>query len=115
MLAVAHIALAAGWPTIVDAAFLCRAERSQFAALASADAAPFVILDCRAGLLLLHQRIASRQAAGEDASEADVAVLERLKIENQPLDGSETALALAIDAEQPLPVPALACRWQGMQ
>ena len=115
MLAVAHTALAAGWPTVVDAAFLCRAERAQFAALAAADAAPFVILDCRAGLPLLHKRIASRKATGRDASEADVAVLERLKIKDEPLDGSETALALVIDDEQPLPVPALASLWQGMR
>jgi hypothetical protein len=40
--------------------------------------------------------------------------LERLKIEDEPLDGSETALTLAIDAEQPPPVAALASLWQGI-
>ena len=115
MLAVAHTALAAGWPTIVDAAFLCRAERAQFAALASADAAPFTILDCRAGLPLLHKRIASRKATAGDASEADAAVLERLKIVDEPLDGLESAFALVIDAEQSPPAAALALRWQEMR
>jgi len=115
MLAVAHSALAAGWPTLVDAAFLSRAERAQFAALASADGAPFAILDCRAGLPLLRRRLASRKATGGDASEADVAVLERLKFKDEPLDGPETALALATDAEQPPAIPALASLWRGMR
>ena len=46
-------ALAAGWPTIVDAAFLRRDERAQFAALAGEAAVPFTIVDCRAPLALL--------------------------------------------------------------
>ena len=76
--AVAHVTLGAGWPVVVDAAFLFRSERAQFAALAAALAVPFSILDCRAALPLLRQRLEQRQASGADPSEADVAVLERL-------------------------------------
>ena len=48
LLAVAGKSLEAGWPTLVDAAFLRRAERNRFAASAASLAAPFAILHCHA-------------------------------------------------------------------
>ncbi len=111
---IARIALAAGWPTIVDAAFLRRDERAQFAALAAASAMPFAIIDCRAPLALLQSRVAARQVAGNDPSEADLGVLERLAGADEPLDAGERAHALAFDAAAPEPVAALAARWRAM-
>ena len=114
---VAQAALAAGWPTIVDAAFLRRAERAEFAALAAAAlGAPFAIVDCRAEPLpLLRQRIVARQASGSDASEADVDVLERLVGADQPLDANELAHALVVDAQAAEPVALLGERWRAMR
>ena len=76
--AIAHVTLGGGWPVVVDAAFLCRSERAQFAALAALLPVPFSIFDCRAALPLLRQRLEQRRASGADPSEADIAVLERL-------------------------------------
>ena len=109
--AVAHRTLGAGWPVVVDAAFLCRSERAQFAALAAALAVPFSIFDCRAALPLLRQRLEQRQASGADPSEADVAVLERLSGADERLDERERAVAIIIDAAQPVPFATLAQRW----
>jgi aminoglycoside phosphotransferase family enzyme/predicted kinase len=109
--AVAYTALKAGWPTIVDAAFLTRFERAEFAALAAAVASPFSIVDCQAAMPLLRQRVSKRQASGGDASEADTLVLERLATTAEPLDDEEAAVALVVDAEQPATVGALARRW----
>ena len=53
----------AGWPTIVDAAFLRSAERAQLRGAGGARPAPFAILDCRAEPPLLRERIAARQRA----------------------------------------------------
>lgn len=116
---VARIALGAGWPVLVDAAFLRRAERRQFAALAASLALPFSIIDCQAALPLLRQRVEQRallQASGAgDASEADVAVLELLVHADEPLDEAERALAIVVDADgdaAPAVTPAtLAARW----
>ena len=114
---VARIALGAGWPLLVDAAFLRRAERRQFAALAASLGLPFSIIDCRAALPLLRRRVAQRallQASGAgDASEADVAVLERLIPADEPLDAAERALAIVAEADaDPVVTPAtLAARW----
>ncbi len=101
LLEVAHIALDAGWPVIVDAAFLRRAERATFWALAAAVGAPFSIVDCRAELPLLRRRVVARQARGKDASEADLAVLERLATQAEPLDERERAVAIDADPQAP--------------
>ena len=92
--AVAHVTLGGGWPVVVDAAFLCRSERAQFAALAALLAVPFSIFDCRAALPLLRQRLEQRRASGADPSEADVAVLERLSGADERLDEREHAVAI---------------------
>jgi len=111
LLAVVRTALLAGWPTLVDAAFLRHAERAGFAALAAASSVPFAILHCHAGKALLQQRIAARRARADDASEADVDVLERLAGIAEALDDAELASTIDCDAGA-LPAPVdLARRW----
>ena len=109
--AVAHVALGAGWPVVVDAAFLTRSERAPFATLAASLAVPFSIFDCQASLPLLHRQLEQRQASGADPSEADAAVLERLSGADELLDEQEHAVAIVIDAAQPVPTATLAQRW----
>ena len=108
---VARVALGAGWPVIVDAAFLRRSERAQFAALAASLTAPFSIMDCRAPLPLLRRRLEHRQATGGDASEADVAVLDRLAGADEPLDDGEGVVAIVADATRPVSTATLAQSW----
>ena len=109
---VACAALLAGWPTIVDAAFLHAAERADFAALAGELGVPFAILDCRAALQLLRRRLERRQAHGGDASEADTAVLEQVRMGAEPLSEAERAVALSIDTEHPVLPASLAQQWR---
>ena len=115
LLEIVRLGLAAGWPVIVDAAFLQRAERALFEALADAMKAPFSILDCVALLPVLHRRIAQRQAAGADASEADSAVLERLAEAAEPLDDNEALRAVVVDAGVTLDLESVARRWLDAQ
>ena len=91
LLECARMALQAGYPVIVDAAFLRRAERQAFRALAARLQVPFAILDCRAGEAVLRHRVVARAAQGGDASEADLGVLERQFVFQEPLDASERA------------------------
>ena len=109
--AAARTALESGWPAIVDAAFLRRSERAAFAGLAASLGAPFTIVDCRAGVPLLYQRVADRRSRADDASEADTAVLGRLLEIAEPLDAGEQAAALVVEAERPPPPQDLAARW----
>jgi uncharacterized protein len=112
LLAIARMGLGARWPMVIDAAFLRHAERADFAALARQLGVPFSILDCRAALALLRERLARRQAAGGDASEADSTVLERLRAVDEPLDEAERRAAIVADAERSLAPHELARRWR---
>jgi predicted kinase len=69
--------LAARVPVIIDAACLRRAERLRFRDLAGELAARFALVVCSAPVEVLRARVAARAATGTDASEADLAVLER--------------------------------------
>ena len=87
----AESTLAAGWSVIVDAAFLKRAERDAFHALASRLGVPFAILAPVAPTDELARRIAARQ---NDASEATLAVLAQQLQWFEPLGADEPTLNL---------------------
>ncbi len=86
--------LAAGVPVIVDAAFLQREEREQFRRLAHKLQAPFVIASLQASPDALRARIIQRQTSANDASEADLAVLEKLRMHQQMLTPEERAVSV---------------------
>lgn len=103
--------LRAGYPVIVDAAFLRRGERQAFRALAAELRVPFSILDCGASPDVLQQRLAARAAAGNDPSEADVSVLKRQVHWQEALDAHEQSRALEVATDQPVDYVALGERW----
>ncbi len=113
LLEVARSALEAGWPVVVDAAFLKRAERARFAGLAASLSVPFCIFDCQAELPLLRRRIEQRNQNGgvTDPSEADLAVLELASRTAESLEETERALAIVVDSTQPEQDPTLASFW----
>jgi hypothetical protein len=100
--ALAESILDAGFPVVVDAAFLKRAEREAFRAIAERTGASYLILDFHAPLEVLRARVAERAARADDASEADLAVLERQIATREPLTPAETAAAFAVDATGPV-------------
>ena len=81
---------------LVDAAFLRRHERDVFAALAQELGCPLHLLAPEAPLEVLRDRIRQRQAQGNDASEATLAVLEQQLGWLEPLDAAERALCLPL-------------------
>ena len=81
--------LQAGWSVVVDAAFLKRADRDAFRALARQMGAAFSILAPQATPEQLRQRILARSAAGHDASEANLAVLAQQMQDIEPLGADE--------------------------
>ncbi|MDO8787572.1 MAG: AAA family ATPase [Sulfuritalea sp.] len=89
----ARTLLAAGWPVIVDAAFLRREERTAFRALAAELGAGFSILATTAPDAELRRRVMARSG---DASEATVAVLEKQATWFEPLDDSERACVIRL-------------------
>ncbi len=107
----ARDALLAGYPVIVDAAFLRSAERRCFEALATELRVPFNILDCHADTATLRRRVATRDAAGTDASEAGPAVLERQLQSHDPLAADERRLAIEVSTQEPVDIARIAARW----
>lgn len=110
LLDVAATCLDAGWPVIVDATFLRQVDRDAFARLATRKARPFAILDCRASLATLRERVANRTHEGRDASEADVQVLEMQLRDSQPLVPAEVAKLISVQTDADIDVRALASR-----
>lgn len=92
LFSLARLALRAGWPVVLDAAFLRAGERQAARDLAGALGVAFSILDCEAPLDVLRERLAQRRG---DASEADVTVLESLARSAEPLQSQEQALRIA--------------------
>ncbi|HEY1231508.1 MAG TPA: AAA family ATPase, partial [Ramlibacter sp.] len=86
LLDLARIALGAGFPVILDAAFLRRDDREQARSLARSLGVPFSIGSCEAPADLLRARLGARQG---DASEAGADALERLQGCEEPLDAAE--------------------------
>jgi aminoglycoside phosphotransferase family enzyme/predicted kinase len=74
---VAAMVLQAGYPVIVDAAMLKRAERDALRGLAAKLKVRSAGVWCEAPLATLRARIARRQAKDADASDATLAVLEK--------------------------------------
>lgn len=79
----------AGFPAIVDAAFLKRAERDRFKDLADKLGVPCVVLHCEASVDVLRARLDKRQAHGNDPSEAGIDVLESQLVTQEPLQPDE--------------------------
>jgi predicted kinase len=71
---------------VLDAAYLRRVERDAAHALARDLRVPFTIIDCDAPVGVLRARLRERRG---DASEADEAVLEKLRATAEPLAPSE--------------------------
>ncbi len=90
--------MAAGFAVIVDATFLHRRSRDRFRLLARRMGQPFVIIDCKAPPQLLRERLALRERAARDASEAGVRVMESQLQLDEPLGDAELAYAMAADS-----------------
>lgn len=111
----ARLALLAGYPVIVDAAFLRHAERAALRALAASLQVPFAILDMRADARLLRHRVALRDVGGGDASEADLPVLESQFAFHEALDAQELETTIVVDAQERPDAAALCARWMRMR
>ncbi|MBK8688454.1 MAG: AAA family ATPase [Betaproteobacteria bacterium] len=86
---------------IVDATCLARWQRDLFRDLAAELRIPFAIVDLHASAGTLRQRVVQRRTAGDDASEADLAVLEQQQRVDEALADDELPRTLTVDAEGP--------------
>lgn len=97
LLALTEDCLKNEFSVIVDATFLQHAQRDLFHSLAQDLKCSFHILDCQTETVTMQQRIQQRGQQGTDASEANLAVLEKQCQTQQPLSGDELLHTLRID------------------
>jgi predicted kinase len=93
-----HVA-AAGFVAVVDGTFLSRWQRDMFRTLAAEIGVPFAIVTMIEPLAVLRARLVARAAAGTDASDAGVEVLEHQLRTQEPLASDEEAFAVASGGE----------------
>jgi len=99
--------LEAGHTVIVDAAFLDRGERDRFRDLAGRAGAKFVIVSTSATHAELQRRLERRQGAGDEPSEADVAVL-RYQLEHaDALGEDERERVIEVATDRPVDLDRL--------
>lgn len=101
LLRLARLLIDAGWPVIVDAAFLEKRQRDRFRALAAETKVAFHLIDCHAAPDELRRRVVQRAAAGTDASEATLAVLEHQLRTAEPLSAEERQQAISVEELPP--------------
>ena len=99
---IARVVLDAGFPVVIDATFLLRANRDALRALAHTVGAIFAIAACEAPERVLRERVLARTRAGGDASEATLDVLAKQLATAEPLADAELACAFTVDTARDL-------------
>jgi hypothetical protein len=96
----ARTILAAGYSVIIDANFLKSKQRENFRKIAGELSIPYIILDIQADYQQLRQRSIQRQRNPEEASEANLPVLEYQIAARDSLDEQESEARIVIDSSQ---------------
>lgn len=105
--ALAANVLAAGFAVAIDAANLKRFERRAFERLAKVLGVPWAIVETRAAMQAMRERIELRGEEGTDPSEADLAVLEMQRAHVEHLSPQELERTVVVDTEHALDEGAL--------
>jgi predicted kinase len=93
---------------IVDAAFLKRHQRDQLRVVADQTRVRFVILDVQTPESVLRARLQRRVQHEREASEADLAVLDRQLASGEPLTAEEQRHVLVVDGAASADITGLA-------
>ncbi|HSC83483.1 MAG TPA: AAA family ATPase [Pseudomonas sp.] len=96
----AENALHAGFPVVLDAAYLKREQRSAAWQVAEQNGAPFLILDCQAPQEVIAGWLQQRRAEGSDPSDATLEVVQAQQAKREALNDEEQAHSKRVDTHQ---------------
>lgn len=96
----ANLALHAGFPVVIDATYLKQAQRQAACQVAEAAGAPFLILDCHAPDEVIAGWLAQRQSAGQDPSDATLAVIQAQQASREALTPDELAHSKRVETHE---------------
>ena len=91
----------AGRPAILDATYLLRKGRTAALEVAKRLGAPFAIVDVTCSDDEVRRRLEARESAGDDASDAGVAVYEMQRKETEPFNEDEQPYVVTVDSTEP--------------
>ncbi|MEX2382726.1 MAG: AAA family ATPase [Opitutales bacterium] len=97
----AESGLQAGFPVVLDAAYLHKRERARARQLAERLKVPFRLLHLSATEETMEKRIRQRQKQETDPSDADWDVLQKQLASREPLTKGERERALDVDTDRP--------------
>jgi aminoglycoside phosphotransferase family enzyme/predicted kinase len=99
--------LAGGYPAIVDATFMTRAQRALFRELAQRMSVRLQVIQCDAPMPVLRKRILERRRLANDASEADLAILDWQLAHQEPITPAELLEVVKVSTTGEDPLPSL--------
>jgi hypothetical protein len=102
--------ISAGYNALVDATFLAQNTRQKYIALADNLGIPCIILDFFAPRELLEKWLIERAESGNDASDANIEILNKQIIAQDPLTTYENSISIYLDTSRPIDIPSLANR-----
>ncbi|QKE62260.1 AAA family ATPase [Aquipseudomonas campi] len=106
----AENALHAGFPVVLDGAYLKQAQRAAAWQVAEQNGDPFLILDCQAPQEVIAGWLQQRQAAGTDPSDATLAVIEAQQANREALSDDEQAHSKRVDTHDSASLDSLVQR-----
>jgi uncharacterized protein len=115
LLSSAQTLLQAGYPVLLDATYLQRAQRDAARALAAQLRLPFVLLHFEVDAQTLRERVRQRHDRNDDASDADLAVLAAQQRSAQPLAPDEMHSVFAVPPARATPEGELRVDWGGLR
>ena len=101
--------IAQGKGALLDATFLRRAQREKFVRLAGKHKIPLLLIHCSASDQTTQERLAHRQAQGQDVSDGRWEIFLRQKDAFESFDDIEFSARLELDTEAPATTLADAC------
>ena len=94
-----NLLLEEGISVVLDSTFLNTGARQRFFKLAEVKGCPVYIISCQLSGEILRQRLINRQVAGDDASEADVFIMEKQLGSEEPLTKDELRSTYFVDMQ----------------
>ena len=96
----ADVALHAGFPVVIDATYLKRAQRQAACDVAEASGVPFLILDCAAPEEIIAGWLEQRKAADLDPSDATLDVVHAQQTSREALSDEELTHSKRVDTHE---------------
>ncbi|MCK9797852.1 AAA family ATPase [Pseudomonas sp. MAFF 302030] len=97
---IADVILRAGFPVVIDATYLKRAQRDAAAEVAEHTGAPCLIIDCNAPEAVIASWLAQRQADSNDPSDATLEVIAAQQANREALSAEELLRSKRVETNE---------------